>query len=457
MNTEKDYLGFYELIIPEVHQSDAGTYACRATNKYGQAECEAHVTICEDKNIFGENDGKILPAGEQPVFHWKRNGVEFDPEERFRVLLGDDEDSLALVFQHVKPEDAGLYTCVAQTSTGNISCSAELTVQGAIQELLREPEKPQLIIEHKEAFASIGGTVMIELQCKGYPKPNIEMKHEGVVIEASSKYKFLHEDAETMSLVIKDVQPEDAGNYSVTATNEMGEDKGTVNLQVKCPPKIKKITDYTVKAGEKLSIDIEVTGNPAPNVKILNNGKEVIENERIKIVRSEEVNSRITHTLVISKTELIDAGSYSVIASNELNQTSEFWNVTVNAGPKVVKKLEREYVHGEKEEIIMSVRVDAFPEPTVKWFREGRELSENDSRVRVKRDGNAYILSISGAVRTDGTTYSVEVENCHGKVTDETRVHVKCSPEFKANLKSLVITEGDTNAELFVKVQGYPK
>ena len=46
------------------------------------------------------------------------------------MLLGDDEDSLALVFQHVKPEDAGIYTCVAKTSTGNISCSAELTVQG---------------------------------------------------------------------------------------------------------------------------------------------------------------------------------------------------------------------------------------------------------------------------------------------------------------------------------------
>lgn len=42
----------------------------------------------------------------------------------------DDEDSLALVFQHVKPEDAGLYTCVASTSSGKISCSAELTVQG---------------------------------------------------------------------------------------------------------------------------------------------------------------------------------------------------------------------------------------------------------------------------------------------------------------------------------------
>lgn len=457
INTDKDYLGFYELIIPEVHKSDAGKYSCTATNKYGTAECEANVTVCEDKDLFGENSGKILPAGEQPVFNWKRNGAEFDPEERFKVLLGDDEDSLALVFQHVKPEDAGIYTCVAQTSTGNISCSAELTVQGAIQELLRDPEKPQLIIEHKEACASIGGTAMIELQYKGYPKPNVELKHDGATIEAGGRFKFLHEDAETMSLVIKNVQPEDAGSYSVTATNELGEDSGVINLQVKCPPIIKKVQNYTCSVGEKLTIDVEVTGNPAPSVKILNNGKEVTQSERIKIVQSEEVTSRITHSLQITKAELTDAGAYSVIASNELSQTSEFWNVTVNSAPKIVKKLEREYVHGEKEEIIMSVRVDAFPEPKVKWFREDKEITEKDSRVKISKDGNAYILSISGAVRTDATTYSVEVENDQGKVKDDTRVQVKCSPEFKGKLKNITVTEGDTNVELAVSVQCYPK
>lgn len=84
------------------------------------------------KNIFGDlsEDDPLLPPGEKPAFYWKKDGNIFEPEERFKVLLGDDEDSLALVFQHVRPEDAGLYTCVAQTSSGHISCSAELTVHG---------------------------------------------------------------------------------------------------------------------------------------------------------------------------------------------------------------------------------------------------------------------------------------------------------------------------------------
>lgn len=458
VNTEKDYLGFYELVIPEVRFTDAGKYSCTATNKYGSASCEARVSVCEDKNVFGENFGKILPAGEQPNFKWKRNGIEFDPEERFKVILGDDENSLALLFQNVKPEDAGIYTCCAQTTTGNIACSAELTVQGAVQQLIREPEKPHLIIEHKEASASIGATAMIELQYKGYPKPKIEWKHDGEVIEAGGRFKFLHEDAETMSLVIKGVQAEDAGFYSVSASNDLGEDSGVVNLQVKSGPILQKLDDFTCRAGDRLVMDIEVSGNPSPTIKILHNGKELTESERIVITRSEEVNQQCTYTVEIKRADLSDAGAYTIIATNEINTTSEYFNLTVLSAPTVVRKLEREYIHGEKEEIIMSFRADAFPEPEVKWFKEGNEINEKtDSRVRFSRDGNAYIMIITGAVRTDAAKYSVELKNEHGKATEDTRVRIKCSPDFKTKLKSITATEGDTNVELYVAVQGYPK
>jgi len=78
----------------------------------------------------GLESAELLQPGEKAAFSWLRDGKPFDPEERFKVLLGNEEDSLALVFQHVRPEDAGLYTCVASTSTGRISCSAELSVMG---------------------------------------------------------------------------------------------------------------------------------------------------------------------------------------------------------------------------------------------------------------------------------------------------------------------------------------
>lgn len=174
-----------------------------------------------------------MPVGERTLFSWKRNGLEFDPEERFKVIFGEDEDSLALVFQHVKPEDAGIYTCVAQTSTGNISCSAELSVQGAIQTLHREPEQPKIIIEHREANTSLGGSAILEMQCKGFPKPAVQWKHDGNIIQADDRHKFLYEDDESMSLVIKNATTDDAGAYTIHAVNELGEDTSAIDLVVK--------------------------------------------------------------------------------------------------------------------------------------------------------------------------------------------------------------------------------
>jgi hypothetical protein len=281
--------------------------SCVAYNKFGTVQCNAILTVCEDKDIFGELPDESLPPGEKPAFVWKKDGATFDPEERFKVLVGDDDDSLALVFQHVRPEDAGLYTCVAQTSSGKVSCSAELTVQGAVNQLAREPEKPSLVIEYKEAFCTIGGSAMLELKCLGFPKPEIVWKHEGVVVEPKGRYKFLYEDAETMTLIIKGITAEDSGKYSITASNELGEDSGEINLVVKCPPKIVKPQDYTCMADEQFKMDIEISGNPTPNVKIFNNGKEIFEDERVKFTFAG------SYFLVkFSKTQLSDSGTYSV-------------------------------------------------------------------------------------------------------------------------------------------------
>ena len=82
------------------------------------------------------HERKVAP-GEEPTFTWFKSGQEFDPQDRFKVLFKDEEDTLALVFQHINPEDAGLYTCVASTSAGKVSCSAELSVEGGVQQLLK--------------------------------------------------------------------------------------------------------------------------------------------------------------------------------------------------------------------------------------------------------------------------------------------------------------------------------
>lgn len=133
---------------------------------------------------------------------------------------------------------------------------------GQVNQLNREPEKPTLEIEAKEAIISAGGSHMIDMKCKGFPKPQVKFTHDGKPIEPGNKYKYvypriyeywwsigivyerfncnkfifyriLYEDEESISLVIKNVEPADAGKYECTAENELGIDKADMKLIVK--------------------------------------------------------------------------------------------------------------------------------------------------------------------------------------------------------------------------------
>lgn len=56
---------------------------------------------------------------------------------------------------------------------------------------------------------------------------------DGQDVKAGGRVRFLYEDDESMSMIIKGVTPEDAGTYTVTAWNDMGEDFAEVTLNVK--------------------------------------------------------------------------------------------------------------------------------------------------------------------------------------------------------------------------------
>lgn len=97
-----------------------------------------------------------------------------------------------------------------------------------------EPEKPTLIVETTEISVSINSSAILECRCKGYPKPNIIWEKDGKQIEPNEKFRFLFADAESMSLIIRNIKAEDAGNYTLKAVNDLGEDTANISLNVKC-------------------------------------------------------------------------------------------------------------------------------------------------------------------------------------------------------------------------------
>ena len=89
-------------------------------------------------------------------------------------------------------------------------------MQGEVNRLLRDPEPPKFKAQLVDSTVNKGSMATIEVKVTGFPKPTVIFEHNDQEIKfPSDKHKLLYEDDDTMTLIIKDAQPEDAGQYKV--------------------------------------------------------------------------------------------------------------------------------------------------------------------------------------------------------------------------------------------------
>lgn len=74
----------------------------------------------------------------------------------------------------------------------------------------------------------------------------------------------------------------------------------------------------------------------------------------------------------------------------------------------------------------LEVEVEGCPEPRVKWFKDGKEVT-TDARIRIERDTQRlenYNLTVTLVKEEDGGEYEVRAENEMGSVSSRSTVTV---------------------------------
>eukprot|EP00094_Tigriopus_californicus_P003329 TCALIF_03202-PA protein Name:"Similar to unc-89 Muscle M-line assembly protein unc-89 (Caenorhabditis elegans)" AED:0.27 eAED:0.27 QI:0/0.83/0.76/0.92/0.91/0.88/25/216/2842 len=416
--------GSYELTVHQVKEDDSGSYSVAALNTCGTAECVAAVTTKDAKDVFALLQGheKKVAAGEEPTFTWFKSGQEFDPEDRFKVLFKDEEDTLALVFQHINPEDAGLYTCVASTSTGKISCSAELSVEGGVQQLLKEPEPPKIISSLGDVDSAVGSSAMLEFKMKGYPRPNIKWSKDGKPIQAGGRFKFVNPDPETCALIITKVEADDEGKYEVVLENDLGQAKTEGKLVLAGAPQFKeKIGDQTTAIDDPWKIVAKVTGNP--QLTWYKDGVPIKEDGRIKCVKIDDE----TFELQFTSTQTEDNGNWAVIARNPQGEMSQFFQFSAQMLPRFEVKLS-DVETNENKEVVLKCKIACIPPPEVTWFKGGTDITK-DPRFKASRDKSGFdCLQIPSISRGMAGEFEVKATNDMGTAACKCNVKVNTKP-----------------------------
>ncbi|XP_044049541.1 neuronal cell adhesion molecule-like isoform X4 [Siniperca chuatsi] len=129
--------GTLEIHVAQAHNS--GKYTCVARNTLGIYENHVYLEVKEPTRILKQPEYKVVLRGRSVVFECK---VKHDPSLiptmtwlKDEGELPDDErlivDSDSLTITDVTENDAGMYTCIMNTTLDHDSASAQLTVVAA--------------------------------------------------------------------------------------------------------------------------------------------------------------------------------------------------------------------------------------------------------------------------------------------------------------------------------------
>jgi len=256
---KNDEDGNHELILVESLLDDEGVYTCIAENKYKRVMSSCKVTIqaaleneknrssddvtknqvCSPEFIRSLSDARIADGSKdfrltchvtgnpQPTAQWFFNDEEIVDCDDFHLV--DEGKMRSLVFAEVFPEDTGSYSCVIRNAAGKAESSCNLTVEEI------EGEAPNFHNKPRPITANIGEKAIFSCQINGDPQPIVTWMFNGQELSESDNIHIVDSNADnnhTNSLEIGQVTALDAGRYSVTCSNLLGNITCTVSLIV---------------------------------------------------------------------------------------------------------------------------------------------------------------------------------------------------------------------------------
>ncbi|XP_042350756.1 myosin-binding protein C, cardiac-type isoform X2 [Plectropomus leopardus] len=321
------------LTINHCSLSDDAAYCCVV----GEEKCTTELFVKEPPILIVKNlEDQMVMQGERVELEcevseeganvkWEKDGVELTRDESFKYRFKKDGCKHVLIINEATKEDCGHY----KVKTNGGESMAELMVQEKDLEIyqsiadLTVKAKDQAVFKCEVSDEKVRGTWYkngVEVQ----PDARINITHIGRIHK----------------LTIDDVKPEDEGDYTFVPDGHAFNLSAKLNfLEVKIdyvprqdPPKIHldcmgRTAESTivVVAGNKLRLDVPITGDPAPTV-VWTKGEKVLTEADGRV----HVETSKGHCIfTIEGAERQDEGIYSVVVRNPAGEDTADINVKV--------------------------------------------------------------------------------------------------------------------------------
>ncbi|CAH1789041.1 unnamed protein product, partial [Owenia fusiformis] len=427
------------LVIREVYLEDGGEYKCVARNQYGEATntCQLHVeplsefsdmsaaSVTTDvvppkftqllKDIHTEGDKRVvmtcrIVGHPEPDVSWYREDETIVNSPDFQISA--DGEVHSLVIPTAQPADAGCYQVKAINAAGEAKCYCGLFVNqpGKMEKTLTEritkttsitrtmqqtvipgQSPPEFKALFRDMRVGAGESVTFECIITGSPKPKVSWFFNGDAV-VSQDYQITMEQ-DRYKLHIPEVFDEDSGRFAVTAENPSGKATCSAMLQViesPTPGAGPSQMDYTPETVDTAAAPIHPQQQPqqfAPP-------------------------SSYQETITKQVTRPVSAPFQPIDLT-----------VALPIPPKFIEPL-RSIVAKEGTRVSLEGCVDGKPEPTIKWFKDGNDVTDR-ADYEISFQGGRVALTIPELFDDDGGKYTCQARNVAGTSSSSAELIIK--------------------------------
>ncbi|KTF76822.1 hypothetical protein cypCar_00021533 [Cyprinus carpio] len=419
------------LHIERVSQQDGGQYTCLAENVVGSSNSTTILnvyvmpTIQHGPQVFSTIEGTpiSLPCRAhgvpKPDTTWSKRGELLDLSGS--VFSLGEEGSLYIVSP--SGEESGEFVCTATNAAGYSSRKVQLTVYvkprlSGVGGTEMENNYNKLL----EMSVKVGDDVTLPCELESIPPPIITWAKDKQLI---SPFSNRHIQLPSGSMRLTETRVTDSGMYLCVATNIAGNFTQTIKLSVLVPPSIHASPRaMKVQVGHAIDLPCVAQGVPEPSVSWLKDGSTLLDGSQYKISGE---------ALTLNQVGLMDEGVYTCVASNIAGQDEATIQLHVQV-PPVVEVSEPPFNSPLQErvanqQITFPCPAKGTPEPVIKWFRNGQELTGNEPGVSILEDGTLLILASVSPL--DNGEYTCMAVNDAGTTEKKYQLKVNVPPDFR--------------------------
>ncbi|XP_037065678.1 myosin light chain kinase, smooth muscle isoform X3 [Peromyscus leucopus] len=374
----------------------------------------------------------------KPEVAWFLEGVPVRRREGV-IEIYEDGASHYLCLRRARMRDSGSYSCTASNILGHVSCSWTLLVERSNL----AQTAPSFSSVLKDSVVIEGQDLVLRCSVRGTPVPRITWLLNGRPI------KFAHSicEAGMAELHIQDALPEDRGTYTCLAENALGQVSCSARVTVqekksegerecllpRAPSKpmapifLQGLSDLKVMDGSQVTMTVQVSGNPPPEVIWLHNGHEIQESEDFHF---EQKGGR--HSLCIQEVFPEDTGTYTCEAWNSAGEVRTQAMLTVQephdgTQPWFISK-PRSVTASLGQSVLISCAIAGDPFPTVLWLRDGKALSKDTGHFELLQNEDVFTLVLKDVQPWHAGQYEILLKNRVGECSCQVSLMLHNSP-----------------------------